>query len=343
MKSILCFIAAVVGAALLSLSLSACGNQARNAAPAPVPPPPAIAGPAPAPSATAPATAAATPLAFPTFGATAPATLPGLPNVVTYGDGFYCGGVPDGDTGFATLAALGIKTVISVDGAQPDLATAKAHGLRYVHLPIGYNGMDEERTCEIAKAVRDLPGPIYIHCHHGKHRSAAAAAASMVTLGRLTIDQGLALMQVSGTAPVYKGLFACVAVAHPEGARLDAMPANFPESTKTSNLVDTMVAVDGANDRLKASEKAGWKATPTNPDMVPAADAARLADYLRIVAAGPQAQAKPPEFAAWLNQGSQHAIALEDALIANKPPAETSALYKALGQSCADCHGKYRN
>ncbi len=32
-----------------------------------------------------------------------------------------------------------------------------------------------------AKAVRDLPGKIYIHCHHGKHRSAAAAATACVT------------------------------------------------------------------------------------------------------------------------------------------------------------------
>jgi TonB family protein len=34
----------------------------------------------------------------------------------------------------------------------------------------------------IVRAVRDLPGPIYVHCHHGKHRSAAEGANTDVSL-----------------------------------------------------------------------------------------------------------------------------------------------------------------
>src|SRR5688572_19279104 len=51
----------------------------------------------------------------------------------------YSGGQPDGDAGFASLEKLGVKTVISVDGARPEIDVAKSHGMRYVHLPIGYN------------------------------------------------------------------------------------------------------------------------------------------------------------------------------------------------------------
>src|SRR5262245_48277837 len=93
------------------------------------------------------------------------------------------GGLPEGEAAFQDLAALGIKTIISVDGATPDVATAKKHGLRYVHLPHGYDGISAARAAELAKAVRDLPGPIYIHCHHGKHRSPAAAAVACVAAG----------------------------------------------------------------------------------------------------------------------------------------------------------------
>src|SRR5688500_5709584 len=78
------------------------------------------------------------------------------------------GGLPEGDKAFKELADLGVKTVISVDVAKPDVALAKKYGLRYVHLPHGYDGVPELRAKELAKAVRDLPGPVYIHCHHGK-------------------------------------------------------------------------------------------------------------------------------------------------------------------------------
>lgn len=40
-----------------------------------------------------------------------------------------------------------------------------------IHLPIGYNGFDENRRLELVRATRDAiqEGPVYIHCHHGKH------------------------------------------------------------------------------------------------------------------------------------------------------------------------------
>jgi len=59
-----------------------------------------------------------------------PRQLPGLHNVVPYtgsgSEAFYSGSAPEGDAGFDALVKLGIKTVISVDGATPDLARAKA-------------------------------------------------------------------------------------------------------------------------------------------------------------------------------------------------------------------------
>src|SRR4051812_38582828 len=77
----------------------------------------------------------------PSRAATQPANYQGLHNVVTYADGLYCGSVPEGKAGFATLAAIGIKTIISVDGATPEVELASKFGLRYVHLPVGYDGI----------------------------------------------------------------------------------------------------------------------------------------------------------------------------------------------------------
>jgi protein tyrosine/serine phosphatase len=65
-----------------------------------------------------------------------------------------------------------------------------------------------ERAAELAKAVRDLPGPIYIHCHHGKHRSPAAAAVACVAAGLLAPERAPAVLKEAGTSPNYRGLFA---------------------------------------------------------------------------------------------------------------------------------------
>ena len=61
------------------------------------------------------------------------------------------GAEPHEDVAFAELAELGVRTVVSVDGAKPQADAARHHGLRYVHIPIGYDGVSEEAgqvTCQ---------------------------------------------------------------------------------------------------------------------------------------------------------------------------------------------------
>src|SRR5262245_25679022 len=82
-----------------------------------------------------------------------------LPNALQVHEKVISGGMPEGDDSFAELQTLGIKTIISVDGAKPDVEMAQKYGMRYVHLPHGYDGVPESRAKELAKAVRDLPGP----------------------------------------------------------------------------------------------------------------------------------------------------------------------------------------
>jgi len=64
----------------------------------------------------------ADPLTPPTLADSTPRDYPGLLNVVTFHDRFYSGGVPEGAKGFDALARLGVKTIITVDGAAPDLS-----------------------------------------------------------------------------------------------------------------------------------------------------------------------------------------------------------------------------
>src|SRR5262245_18100801 len=64
--------------------------------------------------------------------------MAGIHNVVCYASGLISGGVPEGHEGLETLHAMGVKTIVSVDGATPDVEGARKLGMQYVHLPISY-------------------------------------------------------------------------------------------------------------------------------------------------------------------------------------------------------------
>ena len=276
-----------------------------------------------------------------------PRNYPGINNAVAFHDGYISGGVPKGKAGFSTLQAMGVQTVISVDGAAPDVVLATAHGIRYIHLPIGYNGFDDTRKLELTRATRDAlaTGPVYIHCHHGKHRSAGAAGAVAVTLAWMTPRQAVARMKVSGTAPNYTGLFACAANAAPlDPAAINSVSPDFPSIAPPNNLVKTMVEINEVNDHLTAIEKSGWKTPSNHPDLVPAAEAGRMADLLRILTEGNYAKRKPEEFTTMLRDNSNKAQTLENLLLAGENnPVRLSTQFKLIAASCKDCHTKYRD
>lgn len=284
----------------------------------------------------------------------APRDYPGIHNAVAFHDGFVSGSVPEGEAGFATLAAMGVKTIISVDGAEPDVANAAKHGMRYIHLPIGYNGFDETRRLELTRATRDAmaSGPVYIHCHHGKHRSAGAAAAVAVGLGWSTPEAMVARMKVSGTAANYTGLYACAQNATPVSmGMLDAIPADFPSVSHPKGMVKAMVAIDHAFDHLKAIEKAGWVTPADHPDLVPVAEAGQIADLYRLLINDERTREEGDDLAARFREDNAEASALEEMLAAlpkGGVPTESqrtalSAQFKTIAASCKECHAQYRD
>src|SRR5262249_21685483 len=89
-----------------------------------------------------------------------------IANLQTPCAGLFTGAQPEGAAGFDALREMGVRTIVSVDGARPDVAAAAARGMRYVHIPVTYAEVTTEQRLEIARAIRDLPGPVYLHCHH---------------------------------------------------------------------------------------------------------------------------------------------------------------------------------
>ncbi|MBL8730611.1 MAG: cytochrome c [Planctomycetes bacterium] len=285
----------------------------------------------------------AEPIEPPPTTATKSVAMPGLHNVVTYAPDVVCGGVPEGEEGLHTLAAMGIKTIVSVDGATPDVEGAERLGMRYVHLPISYDGITDARQHELAQALASLPGPVYMHCHHGKHRSAAALGSAVVLAGKLTPEQALERMTVSGTAKEYGGLWQAVREAKPLGAReLRADPASFPSISKVSGMVATMSEIDLVFDLVRQAEKAGWQPPKDHPDLFAPKETARLALLFTNLQVDADSQKLPADYQGKLQHAIETTQAL-DAAVQSNDLAKASQLFEHLGKSCKDCHQTYRD
>jgi protein tyrosine phosphatase (PTP) superfamily phosphohydrolase (DUF442 family) len=274
---------------------------------------------------------------------------PGLHNVYCITRGLYSGSSPEGESGFRSLRELGIRTIISVDGARPDVERARRFGMRYVHVPVGYGGIAREQVLRIAKAVRDLPRPVYIHCHHGMHRGPTAAALVHLCLDeQCTLETALAEMRRAGTDPRYGGLYASARqLRRPSAGELDGVAADFPEVARTPALVEIMVAIDGHWDRLKAARASGWRTPADHPDVSPAHEALQLVEQFREAGRAPDLSGRPDAFWRRLVETAATAAALEESLRGvRRDPSDNRPVeqaFKLVGAACNACHASYRD
>jgi protein tyrosine phosphatase (PTP) superfamily phosphohydrolase (DUF442 family) len=272
-----------------------------------------------------------------------PRDLQGLHHVIEVAPGVFSGSEPTGEAGFAELARLGVRSILSVDGGRPDADAARAHGIRYAHVPVRYSEITLEQRLAIARAMRDLEGPVYVHCHHGLHRGPAAAAAGLVSLGALTAEEGVAFMRHAGTSSKYPGLYQCVNESAPLTSpqiELVAMPGEVAE---VPAFAAAMAQVGRAEENLVLIAQAGWSSPMEHPDLAAASEAGQLADVLRVLTERREPADQPGEFYEWMAANARLAQELEDAVMAGEGAEGLSARLKAVGASCAACHAVYRN
>ncbi len=263
-----------------------------------------------------------------------------LPNLVQVHDQVFSGGLPEGELAFEELARMGVRSIVSVDGAKPDVEMARAYGMRYVHLPHGYDGIPPARAESLAKAVSELQGPIYIHCHHGRHRSPAAASVACVSAGLIAADQALDVLKLAGTSKNYIGLYSSVAQAtRLDAHRLAEIPADFPEVAALAPLAEAMVKLDQVHERLLGIAQAGWQTPANHPDLIPAHEALLLREQFTEMLRNEEIALQPSDFQEMLRSSEQAARQLEILLVrpvASVSPwpqdATTDSLNKQSGQ-----------
>ncbi len=256
----------------------------------------------------------------------------------------YSGAAPEGEAAFAELARLGIRTLISVDGIKPDLEEARRHGLRYVHLPIGYGGVPSNRVVELARAKELVPSPVYLHCHHGMHRGPTAAALLCEASEGWSPEEGVAWMRQAGTSPDYPGLYRSVSeFSRPKPSEL-AQVTRLPEVSPTPPRVQVMVAMEAEVARLKAFQKDGWRA---KTGTLPPRDLSNLLrEELRELGRLPEVEQQGKDYSLRLAQAEAAAEELWRGFNETVPPPPARShdgALKGVTEACTACHSRHRD
>lgn len=256
-------------------------------------------------------------------------------------DQIWFGSEPVAPESFRELRELGIKYVVSVDGATPKVEAARREGLRYVHIPFGYDGIPEVSALSLARVMREAGGdPVFIHCHHGKHRGPAGAAiACRAADSDFTSKDAVKLIRGAGTSPDYDGLWRDVEAFEPPSGFV-TWP-NLVEVAEMDSLTEAMASMGRAFDHLKLLEKSQWETPESHPDLVSVNEAVLVWEALkesRRLDAGEY----PEEYLIWMKKSEKVAHDLVESL-RSKEGSEADRHFASLKTSCKQCHREYRD
>ncbi len=261
-----------------------------------------------------------------------PKSITGIENLRQVAPGLLSGSQPQGDAAFEELASRGVKVLVSVDGSAPQIEAAHKHGLRYIHIPIGYNQIDPQERADLVQAVKTVGGPVLVHCHHGQHRGPAAAAYCGMAMGKLSATQAVDFLRVAGTRSDYTGLWDAVRKFVPP-----TVPAGpLVEVAEVEPLTAAMVRIDhlwsGIDQRAQTNQIVDWEAFTRESLLL-------NEEFRELARTSPS---KDKKFNAKLRAAILTAEELHGSSGQHNPTALKIAAQK-VQQGCVDCHAQYRD
>ncbi len=263
-----------------------------------------------------------------------------LENLFQISPSIYSGSEPKTDTAFEELNRLGIRTVVSVDGIRPNLKEAHKQNLRYVHIPIGYDGIEEHAQLSLIQLIQSAEGPYYIHCHHGRHRGPAAAAIAAIAKKELTNEEGWQVLEQARTGQEYTGLWQAVESFDLPKNQITEWPKLLAFS-KVDSFSASMAMMDRAISHLEELRDNDWKTIKEHPDLTPDLAALHLREGF-VEAQRTMSSSVPQDFKQSLEEGIKNSKALESAL-KKELKADIETHFIKIKRSCRTCHKEHRN
>jgi hypothetical protein len=225
----------------------------------------------------------------------------------------------------------------------------------FFNLPLNlghhHDGVSRTQAVRLVNVIQELPGPVFIHCHHGKHRGPTAAAICGLGSENWSKEQALDWLERAGTDPNYKGLFATVEQFTPptDAELMSVSSKDLPEHAKVPALVEAMVQIDETLGRLKAIQKAGFKPPREDPDLEPPHEALMLAEHFREAVRQEASVKKGEQFIQLMKGSERNANDLETALREYQSHPSPRSRFEAesslerVVRSCSICHVKFRD
>ncbi len=103
--------------------------------------------------------------------------LPGLTNVGRVANGIFRGAQPKPE-GYATLKAMGVRTVVNLRSRHGEREAVEAAGMRSIEIPMNtMKNVDPAAVREALSVMTDPANrPVFVHCQHGKDRTGLVVA-----------------------------------------------------------------------------------------------------------------------------------------------------------------------
>jgi len=125
--------------------------------------------------------------------------VPGVPNFHQVDENIYRGAQPHGQ-GFASLAKIGIKTVIDLRGENSEESAVQRAGMHYVRLRwSGFKAPDDSQIATVLSLLNDNSAwPVFVHCRRGADRTGTAIACYRIAHDHWSNQQALAEAKTFG-------------------------------------------------------------------------------------------------------------------------------------------------
>ena len=186
-----------------------------------------------------------------------------------------------------------------------------------------------------------MPRPIFVNCHHGKHRGPAAICVGAIGAGEITNELALEFMTIAKTSPKYKGLWKAAADARPlSQSELHDDSIVLVERAVVADFVEGMGELSRLGDLLNDTADNGFQAPEDHPDLAPVSLAGQMHNIFRDMEDDPETIEGGDEFLELLRNSRDLASLLEQQ-IEREEINDAYGTIQKLFESCSECHERF--